>query len=88
MLKTLKLTFSLMFFILGCATTDSGSIGLDEYESDAAGAAFITDAISIRRPMRSHADWKPWEFYYKSCSEIGEKYYYSKSAYDCVGPFY
>jgi len=58
---------------------------MDDYDenSTAPGAAYVTDAMHVRVPMKSHADWKPFPFYYKECTEIGEKFYFSKTYYSC-----
>ena len=74
---------------LGCAS-EPKTIGLEDYdfpESTAHGAAYRADAMHIRRPMPSHADWKPLQFYYKTCTEIGEQTFYSKTSYECTGPW-
>lgn len=52
--------------------------------SQAHGAAYLGDAMYPRTPMPSHADWKPMPFYYKHCTEVGPRFYYSKTAYDCT----
>ncbi|MAE75085.1 MAG: hypothetical protein CL675_13410 [Bdellovibrionaceae bacterium] len=59
-----------------------------EYDdnSNAVGAAYTGEASYPRKPMKSHADWRPLLFYFKECTEVGQKFYYSKTAYDCLGP--
>lgn len=84
------LFISLLFLLLGCSTTGQHStIGQEDYdaENSAHGAAYRVDALHIRRPMPSHADWKPVQFYFKHCTEIGERFYYSKTSYECSGPW-
>lgn len=80
---------SFVLIIVACQSNPK-TIGLEDYDHDstAHGAAYVTDAIHIRKPMKSRSDWKPWEFYYKHCSEIDDKYFMSKTAYECTRPYY
>ncbi|MCB0390290.1 MAG: hypothetical protein KDD58_03315 [Bdellovibrionales bacterium] len=75
--------------ITSCASTENKTIGLEDYDSPdstAHGAAYRADAINIRRPMQSrNTDWKPYDFFYKHCTEIGEATFYSKTSYFCNG---
>ncbi len=84
------LIFTVMtaFFDLSCASGPEG-LGMQNYDknSKAAGAAYRADVMNTRRPMPSHADWRPLDFYYKHCSEIGDESYYSKTSYSCSEPF-
>ena len=84
----LILSLAMSFSILSCESKPK-TIGLEDYgeNSQAHGAAFRADAMTIRRPMPSHADWKPLQFYFKHCTEIGEGSYYSKTSYECTGPW-
>ena len=81
---------NLLFFVAlittGCASTPE--LGMDDYDenSSAAGAAYVVDAMSARRPMPSRPDWKPLEFYFKHCTSIDSKVHYSKTSYECTGP--
>ena len=79
----------LFLFLLACQSTPE-TIGLEDYDenSNAHGAAYVSDAIHIRKPMKSRSDWKPWEFYYKHCSLIDERYFMSKASYECSRPHY
>ncbi|MDC0980467.1 hypothetical protein OAQ84_01890 [Bdellovibrionales bacterium] len=58
-------------------------------DSKARGAAYVTDAMHVRRPMPSHSDWKPLEFYYKHCTKSGDdKAHYPKAdTFECSGPY-
>ena len=87
----------MVFTVLGCsselknegkAEPNGKFLGLDDYDQDstAHGAAFRVDAMTVRRPMKSR-DWKPVEFYYKHCTEIGETAYFKKTSYECSGPY-
>ena len=60
---------------------------LDE-NSQAAPEAYASDGMTFRKPMPDRSDWKPWEFYYKHCSVNGNESHYSKTSYDCSGPYY
>jgi len=75
------------FGLLGCASKPQ--LGMEDYDADsqAAGAAYVVDAMRIRRPMPSRPDWKPMEFYYKHCEPAGQHPHYSKTAYQCSDPY-
>ncbi|MBC86490.1 MAG: hypothetical protein CL677_04860 [Bdellovibrionaceae bacterium] len=84
-----RIVFFLLFFSLGCATSKSENFGMADLDenSQAHGSAFLTDAIHIRKPMELSApDWRPIRFYFKDCTEVGERFYYSKTSYDCTYP--
>jgi hypothetical protein len=76
---------TLLIWLSACATNPRtiGTEDLDE-NSQADGGAFRVDAMQVRRPMPSHADWKPQEFYYKHCSPSSDVPFYSKTAYSCT----
>ena len=79
----------LLLILVGCSSQEKHTIGMQDLDggSQAHGAAFLTDAINIRTPMEVSApDWRPLPFYFKECTEVGERYYYSKTAYDCTYP--
>jgi hypothetical protein len=75
-------------FVVGCST--SGPYMLPEVDdgSQARPEAYAADTMTFRKGMPDRRDWKPWEFYYKHCSINGREAYYSKTSYDCTGPFY
>lgn len=56
--------------------------------SRAPGDAYAAEAFTFRKGMPDRQYWKPWEFYYKHCSINGNEVFYSKTSYDCSGPFY
>jgi hypothetical protein len=71
----------MVFFLLslgGCASQNETYLGMED-----AGNGF-----TFRKPMPDRRDFKPWEFYYKHWSESGNQVYYSKTSYDCNGPYY
>ena len=87
-LKSLFLA-ALLGFVISCSSSpkyiEMGDLGKN---SRAPGSAYAADAMYIQPLMKSHADWEPQPFYFKECSEIGEKAYYSKTYYECnSGPF-
>ena len=84
-LKNIVVLIISSLLLVSCA---SGTIGQEDYDenSTARGPAYVSDAIHVRKPMKSHADWRPIPFYYKHCTDIGKKFYYSKTAYDCTKP--
>lgn len=82
------------FLLLACASGDGGGRGgarsaktfvLPDTDagSTAHGAAYTGSAIFLRKPMPSHADWRPQEFYFKVCSQATAANYYSKTSYSC-----
>ena len=52
----------------------------------APGAAYTSESMHFRKEMPLHKDWRPVEFYFKSCEEGGDKPYYSKTSYECTYP--
>lgn len=88
---------TICIFSLGCATsieermnppvTYGGQDDSYDEESTADGAAFLTDAIHVRHPMPKRPTWRPLDFYYKHCTSLGKKSFYSKHEYDCSGPY-
>lgn len=81
------------FFILisaaGCSSGGPRMHKLSEVENTRApAAAYSMDDFTFRKDMINRDDSKPWEFYYKHCSTNGNEAFYSKTSYDCTGPFY
>lgn len=80
-------------YLLSCSSlgdsSSSDTIGMDDFDQNnhAHGAAYVVDSMHVRRPMPGHKDWKPLEFYYKHCTELGDASYYSKTSYTCSDPF-
>lgn len=80
------IAFSFFLALSGCASdpymwpdTDAGS--------PAHGDAYAADAMHFRKPMPDRREHKSWDFYYKHCSMNGQETYFSKTSYDCNGPF-
>jgi hypothetical protein len=87
----IALIFCLFFGLSACGSTGSKSHYMMPYTdggSTAPAAAYAADDFTFRKSMPDRRNWKPWEFYYKHCSEAGQKAYFSKTAYDCSGPYY
>lgn len=85
----LQLIFSLI--LVGCASSsDSDGYMLPELDegSQAHPYTYNSDGMTFRKIMPDRREWKPWEFYYKHCSVNGNETYYSKTSYDCSGPYY
>ena len=57
-----------------------------DLDSTARPEAFAGD-MAIRKVMPDRRGQKPWEFYYKHCSVNGNEVFYSKTSYDCNGPY-
>lgn len=59
-------------------------------ESTADGEAFTAAAMHFRKrmPARKPTVEQDWEFYFKHCAMNGNESYFSKTSYDCSGPFY
>jgi hypothetical protein len=71
----------------GCASQSEGwKMPYTDEDSQAAAEAFTSD-MSVRKNMPHRTDAKPFEFYYKHCSVNGTETYYSKTSYDCSGPW-
>jgi hypothetical protein len=50
--------------------------------------AYVIDAMHVRRPMPSHSEWKPIEFYYKHCTTIDSHAHYPKTnTWECSKAF-
>ena len=77
----------LFSLLAGCASgsnTAPHSVG----DGQMMGMQDAGDGFTFRKAMPDRRDFKPWEFYYKHCSEAGPQVYYSKTSYDCTGPYY
>ena len=61
---------------------------ITDADNGAPGAAYAADAMMFRKAMPDRRGSKPWEFYYKHCSQTEGRSYYSKTSYDCAGPYY
>ena len=89
----LKLAVALsisVFVVIGCATDESGSTGLmadTDGGSTADGAAYTGEAMHFRKEMSKRPSNTPLDFYYKHCTEMNEASFYSKTSYDCSGPY-
>ncbi|MCB0411343.1 MAG: hypothetical protein KDD22_02385 [Bdellovibrionales bacterium] len=84
-LQELFLGLLLSQLACGCASTSTSSM-IPELDggSQAVGAAYAGDSMHFRKSMPLHQDWRPMEFYFKECSLIDDKPYYSKTAYSCA----
>lgn len=86
----MKALFFLGFFLTltSCASKEKDP-SFAEYDenSKAAGAAYLVDAMQVRKAMPLRPNWRRWEFYYKHCSQIGEGVFYSKTSYECAEPY-
>lgn len=51
-------------------------------------ASYSADPMTFRKEAPDRSDPQTWDFYYKHCSRNSEQPYYSKTSYDCTGPFY
>lgn len=78
---------SLILLSAGCAS-EPYMLPESDSESTAPGDAFAGAGMYFRKAMPDRRDSKPWEFYYKRCSMNGEESYFSRTAYECSGPFY
>lgn len=92
-LKALQLRLVVLGFALlglsACSSSGTNREYIPELDggSTAPGAAFTADGMHFRKEMPLHKDWKPLEFYFKHCTEIGEKPYFSKTSYECTAPY-
>jgi len=82
--------FLWIFLTLGCASQDPNYetqmfLPQSDINSQAPGSAF--NNMMIDKPIPSRPNWKPMEFYYKHCSSMNSKSYFSKTEYDCNDPY-
>lgn len=88
---TLKMKTWMAFtflFLSGCASSRGYMMPYTDEGSTAPGAAYAAEGFTFRKEMPDRRGGKPWEFYYKHCSESGAQAYFSKTSYDCSGPYY
>ena len=84
----IALASAAIIFLSGCAS-DGGSgrktftLPDSDTNSTAHGAAFTGSWMFARKPMTSHADWKPTPFYFKVCDQTNAANYYSRTSYSC-----
>lgn len=80
-----------LFTAFGCATdetgTDTGMLADTDESSTAEGAAYTADSMHFRKEMPKRSSNTPLDFYYKHCTEMNEASFYSKTSYDCSGPY-
>ncbi len=79
-----------VFAVVGCATDESGSTGMladTDGGNTADGAAYTGEAMHFRKEMPKRSSNTPLDFYYKHCTEMNEASFYSKTSYDCSGPY-
>ncbi|MGE4131313.1 MAG: hypothetical protein AB7F86_06720 [Bdellovibrionales bacterium] len=77
-------------FLTNCASSSSSGYFWPESDSEstAPGAAFTADSMHFRKSMPERREPKPWVFYYKDCAMNGDASYFSRTSYDCSGPYY
>lgn len=76
----------------GCASTDSrpsyGSETPWVYDgSSADGAAYAAEAFTFSKPSQRRRPSTARAFYFKNCSLDDGKVFYSKTSYQCDGPW-
>lgn len=86
--------------IAGCASGDgyanySGEkktflLPYSDYDSAAEGAAWTGSHMFPRKQMPQHErnPANEYDFYFKHCSSNGNQSYFSKTSYDCSGPYF
>lgn len=75
--------------LAGCASKPSPYyMPPSDTHSQADGAAFTTDAMTINKAIPYRPDWKHWNFYYKQCSVMDERPYNAIRDYACTEPSY
>ena len=68
-------------FLVGCSSS-SGKYMMPESDFGHA------EGFTFRKEQTDRRNWKPWQFYYKDCASTGNESYYSKTSYQCSGPYY
>jgi hypothetical protein len=89
LLRSFLISLSALLLI-GCASTDAPSdmrlgFGPDEPEGNPHPATYGPDAFSFRKWQKIRNPSSS-QFFYKRCSAIDGKGYYSKTSYDCDPP--
>ncbi len=69
---------------------DSFMLPESDSESIAQGDAFTGAAMHFRKsmPARKPTAEQQWDFYFKHCSMNDNATHFSKTSYDCTGPYY
>ncbi len=87
----------LVWLVAGCASSGSSSSDSSGYlwpesdeASEASGHAFTASGMHFRKtmPARKPTAEQSWDFYYKHCSMNGNETHFSKTSYDCTGPYH
>ncbi len=88
MSKTACTTIGLLLLcvLVACAGPENGLLPELDDLNTAPGQAFTADGLLFRKDMPVRRGWKPLEFYFKECSLVGARVYYSKTSYDCIYP--
>jgi len=100
-MKRFFLIVTLLLGLLACGSTGAPgrstvtSYDDDSYyipdgydsESSARPEAYAADHMLFRTPAPDRRGERNWEFFYKHCSMNGNETYYSKTSYDCTGPY-
>jgi hypothetical protein len=83
-----KLPMTLLALTTACGSSEKvySTDALDRYESNADPAAYAAHHFTFIKEQNDRTPQRPWEFYYKHCSENGNASYYSKTSYDCTAP--
>jgi hypothetical protein len=80
--------FILCAGLIGCAS-DGRHLASDDYEdgSRAHPAAYLVDRFQVHHEDVEKKKGPNAPFYFKRCEPAGERYFYSRTSYDCVYPF-
>jgi hypothetical protein len=79
-----------LLFLSGCASGDGrypASYEDNDDGSRAHPAAYLVDRFQVHHQDVQKQKGPNAPFYFKSCSPAGERYFYSRTSYDCYYPF-
>jgi hypothetical protein len=89
---------AIVILLVGCASDGQPKYSSGDYfimpnsddASTAPGDAWTGSSMYPRKQMPKHGrePANDWEFYFKHCSMNGNESYFSKTSYDCSGPYY
>ncbi len=84
------LSLLFMLALMSACASDNGrhTPTIDDYEdgSRAHPAAYLTDSFAVHREPASKGKGPKVPFYFKRCDAAGERYFYSRTSYDCEYP--
>ena len=75
--------------LVGCVSADPNYetlVYLPPSDSNNRAPGAASSNMMFNKPIPSRPNWKPVDFYYKHCTAMSSRSYYSKTEYDCSRP--